>query len=46
MSLFHPAVEDNTKEEIHEIWARKFQSLEGRTQPAEQAVIFQDFCSS
>eukprot|EP00435_Cladocopium_sp_Y103_P017800 s1742_g4.t1 len=40
---FHAAIEDNFDQVIHEIWARRFQSLEGRVQPAAQALVFQAF---
>ena len=41
--FFHAAVEDPIEQVIHEIWARKVQSLQSRTQPADQAVLFQAF---
>ena len=40
---FHPALEDTLDQVIHEIWARRFQSLEGKVQPADKAVSFQAF---
>ena len=41
--FFHAPVEEPIDQVIHEIWARKFQSLEGRTLPADQAALFQAF---
>lgn len=41
--LFHPAVEDDMDQVVHEIWARRFQSLDGKTMPADKADVFQVF---
>eukprot|EP00435_Cladocopium_sp_Y103_P031943 s1553_g8.t1 len=38
--LFHAAVEDNLDQVVHEIWGRRFQSMEGKILPAPQADIF------
>ena len=40
---FHSSVEDSTDNVIHEVWARRYQSLEGRVVPAAKADIFQVF---
>ena len=40
---FHPSVEDNIDQVIHEIWARRFQTLEGRQCPSASAAVFQAF---
>eukprot|EP00435_Cladocopium_sp_Y103_P055969 s825_g18.t1 len=40
---FHAAIEDVFDQVIHEIWSRRFQSLEGRVQPPDQAFVFQAF---
>eukprot|EP00435_Cladocopium_sp_Y103_P070894 s259_g36.t1 len=37
---FHAAVEDSMDQVVHEIWGRRFQSIEGRSTPAPQADIF------
>eukprot|EP00435_Cladocopium_sp_Y103_P041171 s401_g11.t1 len=40
---FHAAVEDSIDQVVHDLWGRRFQSLEGKTQPAhtaEQFIVF------
>ena len=41
--LFHAAVVDNIDQVVHEIWGRRFQTIEGRAQPAQQAELFLAF---
>ena len=40
---YHAAVEDCLDQVVHEIWARRFQTLEGRVHSAETADMFQAF---
>eukprot|EP00435_Cladocopium_sp_Y103_P041446 s1405_g11.t1 len=41
--LYHASVEEPMDQVIHEIWGRRFQSIDGKTQPAAQAELFQAF---
>lgn len=41
--LFHPAAEDDMDQAVHEIWARRFQSFDGKTLSADMADVFQVF---
>eukprot|EP00438_Fugacium_kawagutii_P028090 Skav211003 [mRNA] locus=scaffold1610:94452:115803:- [translate_table: standard] len=41
--MTHAAVEDNFDQIIHEIWGRRFQSLDGRTIASDRADVFQVF---
>ena len=36
---FHAAAEDSTDQVVHEVWGRRFQSIEGKAKPAPQALI-------
>ena len=40
---FHAPVEDNIDQVIHEVWGRRFQTIEGRTKPAPDAELFMAF---
>ena len=39
--LFDVAVKDSFDQVIHEIWGRRYQTLEGKAVPADQAALFQ-----
>ena len=40
---YHASVENPLDQVVVEIWARSFQSLDGKVQPAESAEVFQAF---
>ena len=40
---FHAPVEDNIDQVIHEVWGRRFQTIEGRTKPASEAQLVMAF---
>ena len=42
--LYHLAVEESFEQVIHEIWGRRFPTLEGQIKSADSAEIFQAFC--
>eukprot|EP00435_Cladocopium_sp_Y103_P059762 s55_g21.t1 len=41
--LYHLSVEEDFDQVIHEIWGRRFQSLDGKQLPADQAALFQAY---
>lgn len=41
--LFHAAVEDDMDQVVNEVWARRFQTFEGKSVPAAKADLFQVF---
>ena len=40
---FHPSVEDDIDQVVHEVWARRFQSIEGKQCSSDKAEVFQAF---
>ena len=40
---YHAAVEDSLDNVVHEIWTRRFQTLEGKVVPAQKADVFQAY---
>ena len=41
--MYHLRVEENFDQVIHEIWGRRFQTLEGKATSADQSALFQVF---
>ena len=40
---YHAAVEDSIDQVVHEVWGRRFQSMEGQVLPATRAHLFLAF---
>ena len=40
---YHAAVEDSIDQVVHEVWGRRFQSMEGQVLPATRAYLFLAF---